>query len=81
MAMNTTTSPDPTVCSANATLPMPPPSMSAPTTKAFLQCRASGHGTPRTQRIHAASAAPATRKRVPICRYGGKLTSAKRMAR
>jgi len=79
--MKTTTRPEPTVCSAIATLPMPPPSMSPPTISAWYHWRACGQGALRIQRIQAARPAPATRKREPICRYGGKLTSANLMAR
>ena len=56
-AMNTTTRPEPTVCSATATLPIPPASISAPTTSAFRHCRRSGHGAARTTRIQRASQA------------------------
>ncbi len=80
-AMKATTRPEPTVCSATATPPMPPPSISAPTSAACAHCRAVGHGAWRTKRIHSASAMPATRKREPICKYGGKLTSANLIAR
>ncbi|MCY1376605.1 hypothetical protein D9M69_641120 [compost metagenome] len=79
-AMNATTSPEPIDTSASAVPPMPPPSISAPTTSALRHCRRVGQGVPR-QRIHAASSTPATRKREPICRNGGKLISAYLMAR
>jgi hypothetical protein len=79
-AMNATTSPEPTVCSAYAVHPMPPPSISVPTMAAWRHCLASGHAAPR-QRIHAISTTPAKRKRVPIWKKGGKLSSAYLMAR
>ena len=59
---------------------MPPPSISVPTTSALRHCRAVGQGAPR-QRIQAISSAPATRKRVPIWKKGGKLSSANLIAR
>src|SRR4029453_14788423 len=78
--MKATTRPEPTVCSAYATPPMPPPSINAPTTHALRHCAPLGHAAPR-QRIHAISTAPAKRKRVPIWTKGGKLSSAYLMAR
>jgi hypothetical protein len=79
-AMKATTSPEPTDTSAKAVPPMPPPSIRPPMTSALRHCRRVGHAAPR-QRIQAASKAPATRKRVPICRKGAKLSSAYLMAR
>ena len=78
--MNATTSPEPTVCSAMAVPPMPPPSINAPTIRACHHWRAVGHGPPR-QRTQPISSAPATRKRLPIWRKGGKLMSAYLIAR
>jgi hypothetical protein len=80
-AMKATTRPEPTVCSATAVPPMPPPSISAPMSRACTHCRGVGQGARRTQRIQAASSRPATTKRLPICRKGGKLSSAHLMAR
>ena len=80
-AMKATTSPEPTVCSATAVPPMPPPSIRPPTINALRHWRASGHRVRRTNRIHSASATPATRKREPMPMNGGKLTSANLMAR
>src|SRR5947208_9970981 len=59
---------------------MPPPSINAPTMAAWRHCVAVGQGAPR-QRVHAISAAPANRKRVPIWKKGGKLSSAYLIAR
>src|SRR3954470_2383963 len=59
---------------------MPPPSIKAPTIAAWRHCRRSGQAAPRT-RIHAISTRPAKRKRVPIWKKGGKLTSAYLIAR
>jgi hypothetical protein len=65
-AMKATASPESTDCSAYAVLPMPPPSISVPTKNALRHCVRVGQLALRTQRIHAISSPPATRKRVPI---------------
>ena len=79
-AMKATTRPEPIDTSANAVPPMPPPSISVPTTSALRHCRRSGQAAPR-QRIQAISTTPARRNRVPIWKNGGKLGSASLIAR
>ncbi len=79
-AMKATTRPDPTVCSAYAVPPIPPPSINVPMTSALRHWRALGQAAPR-QRTQAMSTPPANRKRVPIWKKGGKLDSANLMAR
>jgi hypothetical protein len=54
--------------------------MSAPTSAALRHWTRLGQGEPR-QRIHAISSAPASRKRVPIWKNGGRLISANLIAR
>jgi hypothetical protein len=78
--MKATTRPEPTEVSATAVPPMPPPSIRVPQTSALRHSMSEGIGLPR-QRIHAISSAPATMKRVPIWKYGGKLIKAYLMAR
>ena len=79
-AMKATTRPEPTLVSATAVPPMPPPSISVPMIKALRHCLRVGQAAPR-QRIQAISSAPANRKRVPIWKKGGKLSSANLIAR
>ncbi len=72
--------PEGTRVSDHTTAPLPPSSISAPTSPAEAQWRAVGHGAPR-RRSHANIVTPASRKRRLAIRNGGMSAIAQRIAR
>lgn len=78
--MRTAARPDGTVCSAQATPPLPPKRRSPPITVADRQWTRIGGGTPRS-RAQAYRAEPAMAKRMPAMRKGGIVSIAIRIAR
>ena len=79
-AMNRTTRPEAMVCSAKAVPPIPPPSISVPTSRAFRHCTRVGHFAPRAN-CQANNSPPAQKNRVVIMKKGGNPASAKRITR
>ncbi len=80
-ATTTAAMPEETLCSATLTMPLPSNSNSTPITAALRHCASVGAATPRRRR-NANISAPASTKRMPPSRNGGKPpSSAKRIAK
>ena len=83
IAMRIAVMPDGIVCSAKATMPMPPPSRSAPTMSESRHSRRVGHSkSPPPRSLDQASrTTPAVTNRVAAIRNGGMVSTATAMAR
>ena len=81
--MSSAVMPDGIDCSPKATMPIPPPSSSAPTTVMSRHSRRVGATKPRPprSRVQASSTSPASRNRAPAIRNGGMVSTATAMAR
>ena len=82
-AISSAASPESTSCSATATRPFPPTRRNSPTTAAVTSCAPviRKAARPRSARTATSSTVPASRKRMPMARNGGRLVTVYLIAR